>query len=129
MSYLIGTQVFIWHITGDKRLSRKARKQIESDETCWLSIASIWEMAIKYKLGSLEFAKPFDELIQEQVALYSYQIYPVELRHTFLLSRLEQHHKDPFDRLIIAQLIVDKVPIISVDAVFDQYGVIESGKR
>lgn len=123
MSYLIDTQVFIWHITGDKRLSRKARQQIESNEPCWLSIASIWEMAIKYKLGSLVFTKPFDELIQEQIALYAYQIYPVEIRHTFLLSRLAQHHKDPFDRLIIAQSLVDGIPIVSVDAVFDQYGV------
>lgn len=80
-------------------------------------------MAIKYKLGSLVFTEPFDELIQEQIALYDYQIYPVEIRHTFLLSRLEQHHKDPFDRLIIAQAIVDKIPIVSVDAVFDQYDV------
>ncbi len=123
MGYIIDTQAFIWHATGDGKLSRKARQLIESNEVCWLSIASIWEMAIKHNLGSLVFIKPFDELIQEQIALYDYQIYPVELRHTFLLSHLAQHHKDPFDRLIIAQAIVDSVPVISVDPAFDLYPV------
>ncbi|WP_158552491.1 type II toxin-antitoxin system VapC family toxin [Spirosoma telluris] len=104
-------------------MSYKAKQLIESNNTCWISIASIWEMAIKHKLGNLAFAKPFDELIREQIALYDYKIYPIELRHTFLLSHLEQHHKDPFDRLIIAQSIVDAIPVISVDAAFDLYPV------
>ncbi|UFH52158.1 type II toxin-antitoxin system VapC family toxin [Spirosoma sp. KNUC1025] len=123
MDYIIDTQAFIWHATGDNKLSVRARKIIESDDNCWVSIASIWEMAIKHNLGSLVFTKPFDELIREQIALYSYQIYPIELGHTFLLSQLEQHHKDPFDRLIIAQSIVDAVPVISVDSAFDLYSV------
>ncbi|WP_381524012.1 PIN domain-containing protein [Spirosoma soli] len=54
-------------------------------------------MAIKNNLGSLRFAKPFDDLISEQLNLYGFQLYSIELRHTFLISRLEQHHKDPFD--------------------------------
>lgn len=123
MSYIIDTQAFIWHATGDSKLSQRAKQVIESNETCWLSIASIWEMAIKYNLGSLVFAKPFDELIQEQIALYDYQLYSIELRHTFLLSQLKQHHKDPFDRLIVAQSMVDQIPVISVDSIFDIYGV------
>ncbi|GAB4045320.1 type II toxin-antitoxin system VapC family toxin [Spirosoma litoris] len=123
MDYILDTQVFIWHATGDVKLSNRAKQIIESDATCWISIASIWEMAIKYKLGSLLFAKPFDELIQEQITLYDYNVYPIELRHTFLLSQLEQHHKDPFDRLIIAQSIVDNIPVISVDSAFDLYPV------
>lgn len=128
MAYIIDTQAFIWHATGDSKLSRKARQLIESNEVCWLSIASIWEMAIKHNLGSLVFTKPFDELIQEQIALYDYQIYPVELRHTCLLSYLDQHRKGHgptvrFDRLIIAQSIVDGIPVISVDPAFDLYPV------
>ncbi|QMW05890.1 type II toxin-antitoxin system VapC family toxin [Spirosoma foliorum] len=123
MDYILDTQVFIWHAIGDSRLSRRAKQLIESDAVCWISIASIWEMAIKYKLGNLVFAKPFDELIQEQITLYDYKIYPIELRHTFLLSRLEQHHKDPFDRLIIAQSIVDAIPVVSADSAFDLYPV------
>lgn len=83
MAYIIDTQAFIWHATADPKLSLTAKKLIESDEVCWLSIASIWEMAIKHNLGNLQFAKPFDELILEQLALYDYQIYPIELRHTF----------------------------------------------
>jgi PIN domain nuclease of toxin-antitoxin system len=123
MGYVIDTQAFIWHATGDTKLSRVARQIIESDEICWLSIASIWEMAIKNNLGSLVFMKPFEDLILEQLTLYNYQIYSVELRHVFLLSQLQQHHKDPFDRLIIAQSIVDTIPVVSVDAAFDLYSI------
>lgn len=121
MTYIIDTQAFIWHATGDSRLSQRARQIIESDELCLISIASIWEMAIKYKLGNLVFAEPFDELITRQISLYEYTIYPAELRHTFLISRLEQHHKDPFDRLIIAQAIADNIAIVSIDSIFDNY--------
>ncbi|MBD2757341.1 type II toxin-antitoxin system VapC family toxin [Spirosoma validum] len=123
MAYIIDTQAFIWHATGDSKLSQTARQLIESNEICWLSMASIWEMAIKCNLESLVFAKPFDTLIEEQLALYDYKLYPIELRHTFLLSNLQQHHKDPFDRLIIAQSIVDNVPVITIDSAFDLYPV------
>lgn len=123
MAYIIDTQAFIWHATGDSKLSRKARQIIESDEICWLSMASIWEMSIKHNLGNLIFAKPFKDLIQEQLALYNYQVYSIELRHIFLLSQLPQHHKDPFDRLIIAQSSVDAIPVVSIDVAFDLYAV------
>ena len=123
MSYIIDTQAFIWHATGDGKLSQRARQIIESDEECWLSMASIWEMAIKHKLGNLTFAKPFEKVIREQLALYDYKTYPIELRHTFLLSQLEQYHKDPFDRLIIAQSVVDTIPVVNVDSAFDLYAI------
>lgn len=123
MGYIIDTQAFIWHATGDSKLSPVARQIIESDEIFWLSMASIREMAIKHNLGSLVFAKPFKDLIKEQLTLYNYQIYSVELRHVFLLSQRQQHHKDPFDRLIIAQSVVDTIPVVSVDAAFDLYSI------
>ena len=109
MPFIIDTQAFIWHATGDSKLSQRAKQIIESDELRLISVASIWEMAIKYKLGNLIFAEPFADLISRQIALYDYTVYPIELRHVFLVSRLEQYHKDPFDRLIIAQAIVDDI--------------------
>lgn len=121
MTYIIDTQAFIWHATGDSRLSHRARQIIESNDLCLISITSIWEMAIKYKLGNLVFVEPFDELVTRQISLYKYTIYPAELRHILLISRLEQHHKDPFDRLIIAQAIVDNIAIVSIDSIFDNY--------
>ena len=74
-------------------------------------------------MGSLVFAKPFEDLIGEQIALYNYQIYSIELRHIVVLSRLAQHHKDPFDRLIIAQALVDNLPVVSIDIAFDLYAI------
>ena len=65
MAYIIDNQALIGHATGDSKLSQRARQIIESDELCLISIASIWEMAIKYKLGNLVFAEPFDELITQ----------------------------------------------------------------
>lgn len=123
MAYIIDTQAFIWHATGDTKLSQKAKQIIESDETCFVSTASIWEMAIKYNIGNLVLSKPFDLLIPEQIALYEYELYQIELRHLLLISRLQQHHKDPFDRLIIAQSIIDTILVVSIDSAFDAYSV------
>jgi PIN domain nuclease of toxin-antitoxin system len=123
MAFIIDTQAFIWHATGDSKLSRRARQIIESDEVCLISAASIWEMAIKYNLGNLVITEPFADLINGQISSYEYTVYPIELRHIFLISSLERHHKDPFDRLIIAQSIVDNIPVVSIDSIFDDYSV------
>ena len=123
MRYIIDTQVFIWYALGDKQLSKSAIDIIESDALCYVSVASIWEMAIKNSIGKLTFHVPFEELIKEQLELNKYEILSIELAHVFHISNLPFHHKDPFDRILIAQAVAENIPIISIDEYFHNYPV------
>jgi PIN domain nuclease of toxin-antitoxin system len=123
MSYLIDTQAFIWYAIGDSQLSNKAKTIIESNEVRLISIATIWEMGIKSNIGKLNFNSPFDAFIQKQILINQYELLPIELNHIFQLSNLPHHHRDPFDRILIAQAISENIPIVSIDVAFDSYNV------
>ncbi|MCX6579697.1 MAG: type II toxin-antitoxin system VapC family toxin [Candidatus Aminicenantes bacterium] len=123
MRLLLDTHTFIWFINGDKCLSVKARKEIsKSSNSKFISIASIWEMAIKISLGKLKINYPFKEVFL-QIQENGFEILPVIFEHTDLVSQLEFHHRDPFDRLLIAQAIWEKMIIISKDEKFCNYPV------
>ncbi|MDQ1352863.1 MAG: hypothetical protein QG657_3169 [Acidobacteriota bacterium] len=123
MKYIIDTHAFIWYAVGDARVSSKVIGVLESDIEKFISIVSIWEMAIKVNIGHLEFKNSFDDVVSNQIDLLNYRILNINLEHLFKLSTLELHHRDPFDRLIISQALVEKIPIISVDEKFDKYGI------
>ena len=123
MSYLIDTQAFIWYATGDNQLSQRAKNIIESSDVRFVSIASVWEMAIKVSIGKLNFKVPFKDFILEQVAIGKYELLNINTPHIFQLTNLSHHHKDPFDRILIAQAISENIPIVSIDVAFDNYGV------
>lgn len=93
------------------------------DETnLWfLSLVSVWEMQIKRQLGKLSLNLPLPELIASQQQTNSLQLLPIELNHIFTLENLPQFHRDPFDRLLIAQAITEQIPLLSIDTVFDHY--------
>lgn len=123
MSYLLDTHTFIWFLTGDKALSTKSRKAIETNEDItFISIASLWEIAIKISLGKLELNSPFSE-IGNQILKNDFQVLPITFEDTLLLSTLPFHHRDPFDRIIITQSFTNKLTIISKDREFKIYGV------
>lgn len=122
-TYLLDTHAFIWQATGSSQLSKKALSVIQSDHEILLSIASIWEMAIKVNIGKLSFSANFPEIIKEEIEANSYQISQIQPEHLFALSRLPHHHKDPFDRILIAQAITERIPIVSIDSKFDLYSV------
>lgn len=123
MNYLLDTHVLIWFLNGDKDLSTKARKAIESAEaTNFVSIASLWEMAIKISLDRLELKFSF-ESIAEQMLNNNFQLLPITFKDTLILSNLKFHHRDPFDRLLIAQAMNNNFTIISRDKQFDNYKV------
>ena len=124
MNYLIDTHTFLWFINDDLALSSHAKELIESpDHLIFLSVASIWEMAIKISLGKLSVPFPFIDFINQQMTLNHILALAIEPEHTGLVVTLPFYHRDPFDRLLIAQAIYEKMPIISQDSAFDAYPV------
>ena len=125
MRVLWDTHVFLWFVGATGRLSTEARRQIERVENQRLfSIASAWELAIKISIGKLTLAQNLETFIESQLDLSVSEMLPVSLAHLALVARLPFHHRDPFDRLLIVQSLVDGIPIISADTAFDAYGVV-----
>jgi PIN domain nuclease of toxin-antitoxin system len=125
MKVLLDTHTFLWFLLDAKSLSTKAKALIEDANTQpRLSIASLWEIAIKLSLGKLQIPQPFERFIQTQLDLNKIGILPIEIRHLEKVSALPlHHHRDPFDRLLIAQATVENISIISADPAFDAYPV------
>lgn len=124
MKYLLDTHTLIWFLTGDKKLSDKARYLIDNpDNRKFLSIASLWEIAIKVSLGKLALNKPFEKLFPEQLHFNRIEILDITVDNLIKLTSLPFHHRDPFDRLIIAQALVEGLPVIGADVIFDAYGI------
>lgn len=122
MKLLLDTHAFLWFIMGSANLSGNARAVIENHSNeILISVASLWEMAIKVSLGKLILSAPFDDLIPAQLNLNGIGLLNISLDHVSLLTTLPFHHRDPFDRLIVAQAIVEKMPVVSIDAAFDAY--------
>lgn len=124
MNVLIDTQAFIWFDAEPTRLSVAARGAFENpDYVHCLSFASIWEMQIKMDLGKLRLRRSLKEVILDQQHTNGIEILPTKVEHVFALSGLTSHHKDPFDRLIIAQALNEKIPVVTSDPMFASYGV------
>jgi PIN domain nuclease of toxin-antitoxin system len=124
MRLLLDTQVFIWWDSESDKLPRRVLQLCEDESnTLVLSVASIWEIQIKAQLGKLELDRPLQQIVREQQDDNRLEILPVEASHIFGLQALPAHHKDPFDRLLIAQGISEGMPILSVDAVFKRYPI------
>lgn len=124
MNCLLDTHSFLWFIADSPRLSAIGRTVIESaDNRVFLSVASVWEMAIKISLGKLNLPQPFEIFIVQQISLNRIELLDITVRHTALVSSLPFHHRDPFDRLLIAQAQTESMPIVGGDAAFDAYGI------
>jgi PIN domain nuclease of toxin-antitoxin system len=118
---LLDTHTLIWFVNGDTELSQTARTAIEADNTLnFVSIASLWEMAIKISLNKLELKTPFNQ-IGRQIEENGFEILPVTFEDTLTLSTLPFHHRDPFDRIIIVQSFNNGLTLISKDKNFDLY--------
>ena len=124
MKLLLDTHIFIWWANEPEKLSEKAVAACQdNNNTLILSVVCAWEMQIKMQLGKLKINRPIEELIKTQQQANGLQVLPIELAHVFSLSNLPSHHKDPFDRLLIAQAKVEGATLVSVDPVFSSYGV------
>jgi PIN domain nuclease of toxin-antitoxin system len=110
-------------VNDDPQLSATAAALLESDNTVVLSIASLWEIAIKVSIGKLTLPHPFEKFIPEQLALNDMTVLPIRIADCHQVVALPFHHRDPFDRMIIAQALVEDMPVVSIDTALDAYGV------
>jgi PIN domain nuclease of toxin-antitoxin system len=123
MRLLIDTQVILWFQSSDEKLSNRAKELIfDGNNTCYISMASLWEMAIKINLNKLIIGLPFEDFPEYLIA-NNFSILNLEFSHLKTLSILGNHHRDPFDRLLIAQSIAEQMPILSADPHFQSYDV------
>lgn len=124
MKLLLDTHVFIWWADHPERLSHTALSALEDEANeLILSVASVWEMQIKTQLGRLKLSLPLTELIKNQQETNHLTVSPLALAHFLALDSLPFHHKDPFDRLLIAHSIEDDLTLVSADSQFSAYSV------
>lgn len=124
MKALIDTHTLLWSVHEPRRLSPAAREAIvDSENVRLLSAATVWELAIKVGQGKISLPSPLGEWFERAIEDLSLDLLPITIEYAERQSKLEPHHKDPFDRLIIAQALVDDLAVVSVDAAFDAYGV------
>jgi PIN domain nuclease of toxin-antitoxin system len=124
MRVLIDTHVFIWWTGASNQLSPLVRDTLTDPQTeAMLSIASVWEMQIKVSLAKLSFQTALPDLVNDEISRNRISLLSIDLRHIYELHKLPLHHRDPFDRLLIAQSMLEKLTLISIDEKFDAYGV------
>lgn len=120
MRLLLDTNAFLWWRDASPRLSSRARDHIRDPANhIIVSIASLWEIAIKRSLGKLRFPENFEEVMAEE----DFELLAVSYTHLRALERLPHHHGDPFDRVFIAQSLSEGVPIVTSDRTFGRYDV------
>ncbi len=121
---LLDTQAMLWFFWDDPKLSADARAQLEdANNRKLVSIASCWEVAIKVGLGKLDLGEPSSTFLPREIARNNFELLPISLEHATAVETLPLHHRDPFDRLLLAQAMVDGLQIVGADSAFDQYGV------
>ncbi|WP_395140655.1 type II toxin-antitoxin system VapC family toxin [Armatimonas sp.] len=124
MRLLLDTHALLWYIWGDSSLTAIARKTIEDPHNIiYVSTASQWEITVKYSLGKLILNLSLPDFLAKRIDGNGFLTLPIEHTHLLTLPSLSMHHRDPFDRILIAQSIAEVMPIISADAAFDAYPV------
>lgn len=124
MNYLLDTHIFLWWIDDDDRLSPTARNLLrDGRNTLYWSSASSWEVAIKYKLGKLDLPTQPDRFLPLHLAANGIASLAIDDHHAFAAGGLPLHHRDPFDRLLVAQAVVANLTLVSADPLIKQYDV------
>lgn len=124
MRVLVDTHAYLWFVFGDHRLSSEAARLMQASENqIVLSIVSLWEIAIKVSLDKLRLGRGFEEFVQDFVAARDLEVLGVEVPHVVRVANLSWHHRDPFDRLLVAQAQVEALPLVTDDAMMGLYGV------
>ena len=124
MKYLLDTHAFLWFVFDDPRMSKRAASIIENpDNEIWMSMVSIWEISIKHSLGKLRFDQPFQSFITEHILETELQLISIKMPHLIMVNQLSWHHRDPFDRFLVAQCKEERLQLVSDDRMFVNYGV------
>ena len=124
MKILIDTHCWLWWIAEPSKLQDSACRQItDRNNTIFLSAASSWEIAIKYSIGKLELPEPPERFVPKRLARDAISSLAIEHIHALHVAHLPYHHRDPFDRLIISQAQIERIPIMTVDVQFEPYDV------
>jgi PIN domain nuclease of toxin-antitoxin system len=123
-SLLLDTHAMLWFLWADPRLTARAKSLIEDAENRKLvSVASCWEIAVKVSLKKLDLGESSRLFLPREIARNHFELLPIGIDHATAVEGLAMHHRDPFDRLLIAQALVEGLSLVSADGVFDQYGV------
>lgn len=121
--YLLDTHTFVWMAASPARIGSAARRRIEASAAdLYLSVASVWEMAIKASLGKLKLPDRLPAFLEEQLVATRSALLPIRPEHALRVEALPWHHRDPFDRLLVAQAAFEDLTLLSRDAAFDAYG-------
>jgi len=124
MRVLLDAHALLWFVWGHPHLSSVAENLMAgADNELVLSTGTVWEIAIKVSLGKLTLAHPFEVFMERAIVENSLTVLPITVKHAAALTALPFHHRDPFDRLLAAQAIVEGIPIVSADLTFDAYGL------
>jgi PIN domain nuclease of toxin-antitoxin system len=123
MKAILDTHAFLWALAGDGRMSRHAREVFGGSADLLLSIASIWEILIKVQAGKLNFPKPAGKYVIHKLAENRIEILSISVDHLLAVERLPMHHRDPFDRMLIAQSMEENIPVVTADQIFARYPI------
>lgn len=124
MRLLLDTHAFLWWVAGDARMTRKARAAVgAADSDVYVSAASAWEITTKFRIGKLPGASAIVDELAEVVASQSFSALPITLGHAQAAGLLAGDHRDPFDRMLIAQASAEQLLLVSNEALFDRFGV------
>ena len=124
MNILLDTHAFLWLVTGDERLSETARQTfLNSENRLFFSAASLWEICIKMSLGKISLKTGWFQTIQAEMEINAIQWLPIEMPHCVEVTKLPFHHRDPFDRMLIAQAITQDMQLLSRDKRLSAYDI------
>jgi len=124
MRLLLDTHSFLWFVQGDPRLSVTARRLAEDPANDrFLSVASVWEMGIKISVGKLRLGSPIETFVPEQLHSNGIGLLSITVDHITAVSVMAFYHRDPFDRMLVAQAQVEQMSIVSADPALDAYGI------
>jgi PIN domain nuclease of toxin-antitoxin system len=123
MRALLDTHAFLWAISGNEKLSRRAGQIFTGPSDLWLSVASIWEILIKAQIGKMPLPQPAGPYLVKKMTENRIEALHVAVDHVLRVETLPMHHNDPFDRMLIAQSLEEKLPLVTADRVFARYPV------
>ncbi|MEZ0347676.1 MAG: type II toxin-antitoxin system VapC family toxin [Thermus sp.] len=118
MNLLLDSHILLWWLSDDRRLSRRARRLIEEADQVFVSAATTWELAVKASLGKLRMPEGFVEVVEEE----GFTHLPITPVHAMAVQSLPWHHRDPFDRILLAQAMVEGLRLVSADQALVRYG-------